>query len=82
MSFSIVTDIDDENRLPASAVDSADLILFLDQLFDSLNSINRLAPRGKPLKGGVRKDSPHVVFWNECIQEISKMIFFLLKKTA
>ncbi|XP_044746596.1 uncharacterized protein LOC123308113 [Coccinella septempunctata] len=55
--------IEDENRLTPKSVDTAELILFMDKMFDSLNSSCRMAPASKPLKGGVSRGSPHQDFW-------------------
>ncbi|KAJ8912048.1 hypothetical protein NQ315_016735 [Exocentrus adspersus] len=56
-------DISHENKLDRSSEDTADLILFLDTLFVSLNSSSAVAPKSKPLKGGVTNTSQHVDFW-------------------
>ncbi|CAH1960952.1 unnamed protein product [Acanthoscelides obtectus] len=45
----------DRTGLESGAVDTAELILFFDKLFDSLNSNTKTAPSSKPLKGGLRK---------------------------
>ncbi|KAJ3648584.1 hypothetical protein Zmor_020377 [Zophobas morio] len=48
-----------DNSLPAEAVQTADFILFMDMLFDSLNGNAKQAPVSKPFKGGVSTDSGH-----------------------
>ncbi|KAJ8976852.1 hypothetical protein NQ317_012976 [Molorchus minor] len=59
--------LDHDRRLSTEAEDTAELILFLDKLFDSLNAINRIAPSSKPLKGAVTENSPHEEFWRSAI---------------
>ncbi|KAJ3616538.1 hypothetical protein MTP99_018907, partial [Tenebrio molitor] len=44
-------DTQDEHCLPQEAGETGELILFLDQLFDSLNGNNKEAANSKPLKG-------------------------------
>lgn len=80
ISILLVSDIDDRNKLPPEAVDTAELILILDELFDSLNSNNRLAPSGKPLKGGVNKNSSHLGFWKKSVEVLESMKYFSRKK--
>ncbi|KAJ8910405.1 hypothetical protein NQ315_011369 [Exocentrus adspersus] len=69
-------DIQDEYKLKKSASDTADLILFLDQLFDSLNSNSKIAPSSKPLKGGISKNSGHKQFWYDSLKIIRSMRYF------
>jgi hypothetical protein len=66
--------------LPQEAGETGELILFLDQLFDSLNGNNKEAANSKPLKGGVSKSSPHDQFWREAIKILQSMKFFNKKK--
>ncbi|KAJ8913343.1 hypothetical protein NQ315_008733 [Exocentrus adspersus] len=72
--------VNDRLGLDESAGDTAELILFLDQLFDSINANTKNAPLSKPLKGGVMLDTPHEQFWHEALQIISSMKFYCLKK--
>ncbi|KAL1516180.1 hypothetical protein ABEB36_000099 [Hypothenemus hampei] len=66
-------------NLDPDAADTADLILFLDKLFDSLNCSKKFSLPGKPLKAAVTSSSPHLEFWKKSIQIISSMKFFSLK---
>jgi len=61
-------------------MDTSTLILFLDKLFDSLNSSHKSGPPGKPLKGGVTLESGHITFWYECIKVFETMKYFCHKK--
>jgi hypothetical protein len=49
----IILNTKTEYNLPEEAEHTADFILFMDELFDSLNGNTKLAPQGKPLKGGM-----------------------------
>lgn len=66
--------------LPAEAKHTAELILFLDKLFDSLNGNTKSAPYGKPLKGGVTKDSEHFEFYTSAAKKLGQMRFFCKTK--
>ncbi|KAJ8943123.1 hypothetical protein NQ318_017319 [Aromia moschata] len=72
--------IEHGRKLSPEAEDRAELILFLDKLFDSLNGMNRIAPSSKPLKGAVTKHSAHEAFWIEAIKVIETMIYYCNKK--
>ncbi|KAJ8935620.1 hypothetical protein NQ318_006463 [Aromia moschata] len=72
--------IDHGRKLSPEAEDTAELILFLDKLFDSLNGMNRIAPSSKPLKGAVTKHSAHEAFWIEAIKVIETMRYYCNKK--
>jgi len=61
-------------------MDTANLILFLDKLFDSLNSSRRTGPPGKPLKAAVTFNSIHIGFWYDAIKVLSTMKYFCHKK--
>lgn len=67
---------DSEVNLDPGAIDTSKLILFLDSLFDSLNSSHKSAPPGKPLKGGVTKESSHISYWYDCIKILESMRFY------
>ncbi|XP_045481781.1 uncharacterized protein LOC123685934 [Harmonia axyridis] len=82
MNVLLPTDIEDNNKLPPEAVDTAELILFMDKLFDSLNTSKRLAPSGKPLQGGVTTGSPHLAFWRSSIPFLQNMKFFCKNKNC
>lgn len=58
------------------AVETAELILFLDKLFDSLNSSRKTGPPGKPLKASVTVKSEHLKYWYEAIRVIESMRYY------
>ncbi|XP_074025793.1 uncharacterized protein [Leptinotarsa decemlineata] len=66
--------------LAPEAADTGEVILFLDKLFDSLNSSQKTAPAIKPLKGGLMKESGHEKFWRDSLQILNSMKFFSNKK--
>ncbi|KAJ8914841.1 hypothetical protein NQ315_014854, partial [Exocentrus adspersus] len=72
--------VNDRLGLDTSAEDTAQLILFLDQLFDSLNGNVKVGPISKPVKGGVTLTSGHEEFWREAINIIQTMKFYCPKK--
>jgi hypothetical protein len=54
---------------------TAKIVHFFDKLFDSVNG-GTLHPRcGKPLSGGVYKNSGHTKFWQEAVQHLRNMYF-------
>ncbi|KAJ8972523.1 hypothetical protein NQ317_003069, partial [Molorchus minor] len=77
---SMSKDIQDRNKLEAEAADTADLILFLDSLFDCLNSSSKVAPKSKLLKGGITENSPHEEFLKKALGVLRSMKFFCPKK--
>jgi len=54
--------------LPKEAANTADFLLFMDKLFDSLNGSTRKPQKGKTLRCAVTSSSPHVPFWKEAIR--------------
>jgi hypothetical protein len=59
------------------ATETADLLLFFDKLFNSVNgSFKHLSP-GKELRTVVTQKSKHVFFWKSCLPVISSMFFTL-----
>lgn len=63
-------------NIDKEAEDTGTLILFLDKLFDSLNSSKRFGPPGKPLKNAVTANSNHFKFWGEALDIIKTMQFY------
>lgn len=53
--------------------DTAEMILFFDRLFDSVNG-HTLKPE-KPLRVAVSDDSPHFSFWKRAIKRLRRMRF-------
>ncbi|XP_050312686.1 uncharacterized protein LOC126747826 [Anthonomus grandis grandis] len=60
-------------NLDKDAIETANLIFFLDKLFDSLNSSKKFEVAGKPLKAGVSAGSSHISFWYEAIKILETM---------
>lgn len=67
---------DDPDDLPIEAESTAEFILFMDYVFDSVNGSFLQVTKGKTLKCAVRKTSGHKAFWAEAIQVFSTMEFF------
>lgn len=56
--------------------DTAEIILFFDQLFDSVNGhALRTTASEKPLKVAISCNSPHFPFWKRAIKRLHKMRF-------
>ncbi|XP_022163982.1 uncharacterized protein LOC111029326 [Myzus persicae] len=64
-----------EDKLNIAAADTAKLCLFIDKLFDSVNSSSTSVLPGKELRGAVFSTSAHWKFWNEAIQILESMKF-------
>ncbi|CAH1382058.1 unnamed protein product [Tenebrio molitor] len=58
----------DGNSLPGEAEETANFVLFVDRLFDSVNGSVIKPAGGKLLRCAVKCDSPHREFWVEAIQ--------------
>ncbi|XP_014470169.1 PREDICTED: uncharacterized protein LOC106742071 isoform X2 [Dinoponera quadriceps] len=54
-------------------LDTAEMILFFDRLFDSVNG-HTLKPE-KPLRVAVSDNSPHLSFWQKAIKRLRRMRF-------
>ncbi|XP_050307911.1 uncharacterized protein LOC126744516 [Anthonomus grandis grandis] len=65
-------------NLEREAEGTANLILFFDKLFDSLNSSKKFGSPGKPLKAGVTKESTHISFWYDALKILETMKYELL----
>lgn len=61
--------------LPKSAEATANFLLFIDKVFDSVNETQIQSIEGKQLRCAVTTDSPHVNFWYEAIQVFDSMKF-------
>nr|CAI5858804.1 unnamed protein product [Callosobruchus analis] len=73
-------DIKDNNKLRSEAADTADLLLFMDKLFDSLNVLRISKPQAKPFKCVVTRKSPHEEYWQTAIFVVDSMKFFCPQK--
>ncbi|KAJ8912351.1 hypothetical protein NQ315_014718, partial [Exocentrus adspersus] len=69
-------DMPDRTGLHVSATDTAELILFLYALFDSLNSNSKVAPSTKPLKEGITENSEHENYWKMAVRVVQTMKFY------
>ncbi|XP_045473667.1 uncharacterized protein LOC123680055 [Harmonia axyridis] len=69
-------DIEHKLSLPSEAADTAELILFLDKLFDSLNVSKIRNTQGKFLKEPVTRNSEHENFWQNAIKIFNSMTFY------
>lgn len=55
--------------------DTADLLMFFDDLFDSVNSSYSEIRNGKIYRAAVKPTSPHHKFWNEALKILKTMKF-------
>ena len=58
------------------AVDTADLLLLFDKMFDSVNGVLINPLRRKPLRCAISDRSKHISFWNSCYPILNSMFFF------
>ena len=61
--------------LDPQASDTADLLLFFDKLFDSVNGSSVKPLDGKKLRTAVTSKSIHNEFWNSCLPVLDSMHF-------
>ncbi|KAI4455765.1 thap domain-containing protein 9 [Holotrichia oblita] len=61
--------------VPAEALDTCELISFLDQVFDSVNCTLTSSVAGKELKKAVSRHSSHAEFWRKSIDVFRSMEF-------
>ncbi|KRT84953.1 hypothetical protein AMK59_277 [Oryctes borbonicus] len=59
--------------LEKSAADTADFLLFIDKVFDSVNGTAVVS--NKHLRCAISNKSPHISFWNNAIEVFSSMKF-------
>ncbi|KAL3277886.1 hypothetical protein HHI36_013227 [Cryptolaemus montrouzieri] len=57
-------------NLPSEAVYTAEFVHKVDSLFNSLNGYSFSLPKGKPLKGVLKRDSPHIEYWSKILLEL------------
>ncbi|KAI4470647.1 thap domain-containing protein 9 [Holotrichia oblita] len=63
------------NDINSDAQETARILLFLDELFDSLNNSSRNGVEGKPLTAAVSKESAHWKFWEDALHILNTMKF-------
>lgn len=61
--------------LPPSCEDTADFLLFMDKLFDSVNGSSVTSETGKSLRCAITSKSDHLAFWNEAITVLRSVKF-------
>ncbi|KAI4462935.1 thap domain [Holotrichia oblita] len=61
--------------LPKSCVDTADFLLFVDKLFDSVNGSAIKPPFGKGLYCAITKDSEHLEFWHRALPVLQSIVY-------
>jgi hypothetical protein len=66
--------------VPESAVDTADFLLFVDKLFDSVNGSSINPINGKLLRCAVKTNSPHLQFWEEALKVLNSVKCISKKK--
>ncbi|KAH9642131.1 hypothetical protein HF086_007441 [Spodoptera exigua] len=64
-----------KNILPAECKDTADLLLFMDNIFDSVNGSRQKNRNAKPLLGPATPNSAHHLIWIEGVQIFKSMKF-------
>ncbi|XP_063893678.1 uncharacterized protein LOC135117720 [Helicoverpa armigera] len=65
----------DKNILPTECKDTADLLLFMDNIFDSVNGSQQKNKNAKPLLGPATPNSAHHKIWLEGVQIFKSMKF-------
>lgn len=64
-----------EDTIDPKAVDTSELLMFFDKLFDSVNGSSIKPPYGKELRCAVTSKSKHVSFWNSSLPILNSMYF-------
>lgn len=80
-AISGIKSADGASELDASALDTAELLIFFDNLFDSTNGSFGQSSAGKPLRGFVSDKSAHVRFWRSAVNVLETMEFIKSKPT-
>lgn len=74
-NFVFVTDSIPEGFLVPEAKDTADFLLFMDSLFDSVNGSRPVPVEGKNFRCAATKTSPHQEFWPKALKVLDSMAF-------
>lgn len=61
--------------MPAQAVDTAEFVHDMDQLFDTFNGRTVKAESGKPYRRCLSDKSPHFILWKKLLPKISSWKF-------
>lgn len=70
----------DSGLLPREAVDTAEFILFMDKVFDSVYGLSVKPLSGKNLRYAVSERTEHVEFWSQSIEVFKTIHFYNNKK--
>lgn len=73
--FTCVLYFTDNGKLPEESKDTANLLIFFDNLFDSVNGSSSKIEGGKEYRSAVTPNSPHHKLWEECIPVLKSMKF-------
>lgn len=68
------------NNLPACAINTAECVHDVDQLFDSFNGRTCKPECGKPYRRCISTKSPHLALWSRLLPKIKKWEFLPLNK--
>lgn len=66
--------------MPASGLETSELLFFMDKVFDSVNGAAVTSRHGKPLRCAVSTTTSHSDFWTEAIKVFESMEFFNEKR--
>ncbi|KAK4882300.1 hypothetical protein RN001_005619 [Aquatica leii] len=75
MSLNRATSLDGSKMMTQEALQTANLLLFFDDLFDSVNGDSKSIKKGKRFRSAVCKKSKHVTFLNNSIKILETMSF-------
>lgn len=75
----LISFISEHKILPEECIDTADLLLLFDKLFDSFNG-HTYHNTKKVLKSCVKNNSPHFKFWSEVLPILETMEFEVKKR--
>uniref|UniRef100_A0A6P7GQZ5 Uncharacterized protein LOC114345723 n=1 Tax=Diabrotica virgifera virgifera TaxID=50390 RepID=A0A6P7GQZ5_DIAVI len=63
------------NNIPSQAIETAEFVHDVDQLFDSFNGRTTKPECGKPYRRCMSNRSPHAVLWNRLLPKINSWMF-------
>ncbi|CAI6359918.1 unnamed protein product [Macrosiphum euphorbiae] len=70
----LMTEYAQDGKL-SNAHGTAEFLLFMNMVFDSVNGSTVLSNAGKPLRSAVKDKSHHVSFWSDAIKVLTSMKF-------
>ncbi|CAG9771509.1 unnamed protein product [Ceutorhynchus assimilis] len=71
-----------KNNLPSQAIDTAEFVHDMDQLFDSFNGRTPKPECGKPYRRCLSDKSPHFALWNKLLPKINSWEFISPSKSS